>query len=103
MPTSEAVQRLQVALRDLRMAAELAKLARFDLIVLDDFSDAHRNQAEVLVLFELIAERYERKRIAITANAPFPPWEQASPDKAITEAAVDRLVHHATILEMSSR
>jgi DNA replication protein DnaC len=99
--TSELVQRLQAARRDLRLPAELAKLDRFDLLVLDDLSYARRDQAETSVLFELIAERYERKSIAITANAPFSEWDQVFPDKAMTVAAVDRLVHHATILEMN--
>lgn len=99
--TSELVQRLQAARRDLRLPGELAKLDRFDLIVLDDLSYARRDQAETSVLFELIAERYERKSIAITANAPFSAWDEVFPDKAMTIAAVDRLVHHATILEMN--
>jgi DNA replication protein DnaC len=99
--TSEPVQRLQAARRDLRLPSELAKLDRFDLLVLDDFSCAKRDQAETSVLFELISERYERKSIAITANAPFSDWVQVFPDKAMTVAAVDRLVHHATILEMN--
>lgn len=99
--TSELVQRLQAARRDLRLPAELTKLDRFDLLILDDLSYARRDQAETSVLFELIAERYERKSIAITANAPFSEWDQVFPDKAMTVAAVDRLVHHATILEMN--
>ena len=99
--TSELVQRLQAARRDLRLPAELTKLDRFDLIILDDLSYARRDQAETSVLFELISERYERKSIAITANAPFSAWGEVFPDKAMTVAAVDRLVHHATILEMN--
>ena len=101
MRTSEMVQRLQAARRDLKLPAELAKLDRFDLLILDDLSYARRDQAETSVLFELIAERYERKSIAITANAPFSAWDAVFPDKAMTVAAVDRLVHHATILEMN--
>ena len=99
--TSDLVQRLQAARRDLRLPAELAKLDRFDLLALDDLSYVRRDQAESSVLFELIAERYERKSIAITANAPFSAWDEVFPDKAMTLAAVDRLVHHATILEMN--
>ena len=101
MRTSELVQRLQAARRDLRLPSELAKLDRFDLLILDDLSYARRDQAETSVLFELIAERYERKSIAITANAPFSAWDEVFPDKAMTVAAVDRLVHHATIVEMN--
>lgn len=101
--TGELVQRLQAARRDLRLPAELARLDRFDLLILDDFSYARRDQAETSVLFELIAERYERKSIALTANAPFSAWNEVFPDKAMTVAAIDRLVHHSTIMEMNVR
>ena len=99
--TGELVQRLQAARRDLRLPAELAKLDRFDLLILDDVSYVRRDQAETSVLFELIAERYERKSIAITANQPLSAWDQIFPDAAMTLAAVDRLVHHSTIFEMN--
>jgi DNA replication protein DnaC len=101
MRTGDLVQRLQAARRDLRLPAELAKLDRFDLLILDDVSYVRRDQAETSVLFELIAERYESKSIAITANQPFSAWDQIFPDAAMTLATVDRLVHHATIFEMN--
>jgi DNA replication protein DnaC len=99
--TSELVQKLQAARRDLRLPAELARLDRFDLLILDDFSYVRRDQAESSVLFELISERYERKSIALTANQPFSEWGAVFPEAAMTLAAVDRLVHHSTILEMN--
>jgi len=60
-------------------------------------------------LFELIAARYERRSMLITANQPFGEWGKVFPDRAMTLAAIvlearlrhDRLVHHATILEMN--
>lgn len=101
MRCSDLVQRLQAARRDLRMPQELAKLDRFDLLILDDLSYVRRDQNETSVLFELIAERYERKSIAITANTPFSQWGEIFVDSAMTVAAIDRLVHHASILEMN--
>jgi DNA replication protein DnaC len=98
---SDLVQRLQAARRDLRLPQELARLDRFDLLILDDLSYVRRDQAETSVLFELIAERYERKSLAITANTPFSQWGDVFVDPAMTLAAVDRLVHHSTILEMN--
>jgi DNA replication protein DnaC len=53
------------------------------------------------VLFELIAARYERRSLLITANQPFGEWGRIFPDQAMTLAAIDRLAHHATILEMN--
>jgi DNA replication protein DnaC len=49
----------------------------------------------------LIAARYERRSLFVTANAAFGAWEQIFPDKAMTVAAIDRLVHHAAIFEMN--
>jgi DNA replication protein DnaC len=99
--TTELVQKLQAARRDLALEAALAKLDKFDLLILDDITYAQKDQAESSVLFELIARRYETRSLAIAANQPFSAWERVFPDKAVTVAAVDRLVHHATILEMN--
>ncbi|GAC1420460.1 MAG: IS21-like element helper ATPase IstB [Candidatus Velthaea sp.] len=98
---SDIVQRLSAARRDLRLPQELQKLDRFDLLILDDISYVRRDQAETAVLFELIADRYERKSIAITANTAFSQWTEVFVDAAMTLAAIDRLVHHSTILEMN--
>ena len=53
------------------------------------------------MLFELIAERYERRSILITANQPFSAWDSVFPDPGMTVAAIDRLVHHSTIFELN--
>ena len=100
--TTDLVQKLQAARRDLALEAALAKLDRFDLIILDDISYARKDQAETSVLFELIARRYETRSLAIAANQPFSAWGGVFPDQAVTVAAIDRLVHHATILEMNT-
>lgn len=83
------------------MPQELAKLDRLDLLILDDLSYVRRGHAETSVLFELIAERYKLKSLAITANTPFSHWGEVFVDPAMTLAAVHRLVHHSTILEMN--
>lgn len=71
------------------------------MLILDDLSYVRRAQAETSVLFELISERYGRKSLAITANTPFSKWGEVFVEPAMTLAAVDRLVHHSTILEMN--
>lgn len=99
--TTELVQKLQAARRDLALESAIDKLDKFDLLILDDLSYVHKDQAETSVLFELIAARYERRSIMITANRPFGAWDNLFPDKAMTIATIDRLVHHATIFEMN--
>lgn len=99
--TTDLVQRLQVARRELALEPAIAKLDRYDLLILDDITYVSKDQAETSVLFELIATRYERRSLLITANQPFGEWGRIFPDQAMTLAAIDRLVHHATILEMN--
>ena len=99
--TSDLVQRLQVARRELTLESAIAKLDKYHLLILDDFAYVSRDQAETSVLFELISARYERRSMLITANQPFGEWNSIFPDPAMTLAAVDRLVHHATIFEMN--
>jgi DNA replication protein DnaC len=95
------VQRLQVARRELALESTIAKLDNYDLLILDDIAYVSKDHAETSVLFELIAARYERRSMLITANQPFGEWGKIFPDQAMTLAAIDRLVHHATILEMN--
>ena len=99
--TTDLVQRLQTARRDLQLEAAIARIDKYHLLILDDLAYVSRDQAETSVLFELIAARYERRSLLITANQPFGDWAKVFPDQAMTLAAVDRLVHHATIFEMN--
>jgi DNA replication protein DnaC len=99
--TTDLVQQLQVARRELALESAITKLDRYDLLILDDIAYVTKDQAETSVLFELIAARYERRSMLITANQPFGEWGKIFPDKAMTLAAIDRLVHHSTILEMN--
>jgi DNA replication protein DnaC len=100
--TTDLVQQLQAARQDLKLANTIEKLDKFHLLVLDDLSYAQKSQAETSVLFELISARYERRSLLITANQPFGAWNDVFPDPAMTVAAIDRLVHHAIILEMNT-
>ena len=99
--TTDLVQRLQVARRELALETAIAKLDRYDLLILDDIAYVTKDQAETSVLFELIAARYERRSMMITANQPFGEWGKIFQDHAMTLAAIARLVHHATIIEMN--
>lgn len=99
--TTDLVQRLQLARRELALESAIAKLDKYHLVILDDLAYVTKDQAETSVLFELISARYERRSLLITANQPFGEWNRIFPDPAMTLAAVDRLVHHATIFELN--
>ena len=99
--TTDLVQRLQTAHRELKLEGMLDRLNRYDLLILDDLSYARKDQAETSVLFELISVRYECRSTLITANTPFVEWKKVFPDENTAVAAVDRLIHHCVILEMN--
>ena len=69
--TSDLVQKLQLARRELTLETTIAKLDKYHLLILDDLSYVAKDQAETSVLFELISARYERRSLLITANQPF--------------------------------
>ena len=99
--TTDLTQRLQLARRELALEAAIAKLDKYHLLILDDFAYVTKDQAETSVLFELITARYEQRSLLLTANQPFGKWHSIFPDPAMTLAAVDRLVHRATIFELN--
>jgi len=99
--TTDLVQRLQIARRELALESAIARLDKYHLLILDDLAYVTKDQAETSVLFELIGARYERRSLLVTANQPFGEWGKIFPDQAMTLAVIDRLVHHATIFEMN--
>ena len=100
-PAYRLVQRLLIAKRDLALEAELRRLDAFDVVLLDDIGYLQQDRDEMEVLFTFLAERYERKSVVITSNLVFSQWDQIFKDPMTTAAAIDRLVHHAVILELT--
>ncbi len=94
------VQDLLVAKRDLRLQQLIRKLDRYEALLIDDISYIPFTREETDVLFVLLAERYETRSVVITSNLIFSQWDSVFNDPMTTRAAIDRLVHHATILEM---
>jgi DNA replication protein DnaC len=99
--TYALVQRLLAAKRDLRLEKELATLDGYDTVILDDIGYVQQNRDEMEVLFTFLAERYERRSVIITSNLVFSEWDRIFKDPMTTAAAIDRLVHHSVILEMT--
>jgi DNA replication protein DnaC len=100
-PTYLLVQRLLVAKRDLLLERELQRLDRFDAVILDDIGYVQQDRDEMEVLFTFLAQRYERRSVIITSNLVFSQWDRIFKDAMTTAAAIDRLVHHSTIIDMT--
>ena len=101
-PTFKLIQELLAAKRDLELPKKLRKLDNFEALILDDIGYTKQNEEEIEVLFTLLAERYERRSVIITSNLVFSQWEQIFKNPMTTAAAIDRVVHHAVILEFKA-
>jgi len=99
-PTSNLVQRLLAAKRDLRLPQELARLDKFACVILDDIGYVQQDRDEMEVLFTFLSERYESKSVIITTNLVFSEWNHIFKNPMTTMAAIDRVVHHSVILDL---
>ena len=100
IPTYQLVQQLLAARRDLSLPRALRALDAYDVMILDDLGYVQQSADEAEVLFTLMAERYERRSPIITSNLVFSEWDRIFKNPMTTAAAIDRLVHHATLLEI---
>ena len=100
--THRLVEQLLIAKRELEIEKVFRKLDRFEVIVLDDIGYVQQSREEMEVLFTFLSERYERRSLMITSNLVFSEWDRIFKDPMTTAAAIDRLVHHSTILELDN-
>ena len=92
-----------MAKRDLLLEQELRRLDRFDAVIIDDIGYIQQDRDEMEVLFTFLGERYERRSVMISSNLVFSQWDRIFKDPMTTAAAIDRVVHHATILELTGK
>jgi DNA replication protein DnaC len=100
-PAFTLVQRLLAARQTYGLEKELHRLDAFDVVIIDDIGYIQQNRDEMEVLFTLLAERYERRSVIITSNLVFSQWDRIFKDPMTTAAAIDRLIHHCVILELT--
>ena len=93
---------MQQAKRDLDLMDVMSKLDKYRVLIIDDIGYVKKTDSETQVLFEFIAHRYESGSLIITSNQPFSHWDQIFPDTLMTVADIDRIIHHATIIEIDA-
>jgi DNA replication protein DnaC len=80
--------------------SSLARIAKVDVLVLDDFLLAPMQDAERRDLLEVLEDRYDRSSTVITSQLPTKTWHEAISDPTIADAICDRLVHNAHVLAL---
>ena len=95
------VQELLRAKAELKLDRALKRLSRYTGLLIDDIGYVQQSRQEMEVLFTVLAHRYERRSVLLTSNLAFSQWEQIFKDPMTTAAAIDRRVHHSTIIELN--
>jgi len=94
------VTRLSDAHRAGRLAAELVKLRRYGLIIIDEVGYLPFEQDAANLFFQLVSSRYEHASLVLTSNLPFSGWGGVFGDQVVAAAMIDRIVHHADVLTL---
>lgn len=98
---SNWISRLASAHQQGRLDAELKKIRRYRLIIIDEVGYIPFDQDAANLFFQLIASRYELGSVMVTSNLPFGRWGETFSDDVVAAAMIDRLVHHAEVLTLT--
>ncbi len=94
------VDRLAEAHAGGRLHAELMRLGRYPLLVIDEVGYIPFEAEAANLFFQLVASRYERASVIVTSNKPFGRWGEVFGDAVVAAAMIDRLVHHAEVVSL---
>jgi DNA replication protein DnaC len=83
-----------------RLQAELIRLGRYPLIVVDEVGYIPFEPEAANLFFQLVSARYERASLIVTSNKPFGRWGEVFGDDVVAAAMIDRLVHHAEVISL---
>jgi len=86
-----------------RLSLYLRQFKKIDLLILDELGYVTFDLAGAELLFQLLATRYETMSTIITSNLGFSDWVKVFHDRALTAAILDRITHHALILNMNGQ
>lgn len=98
---SDLAEALEKAWRDGKLAQFRSRFKSVDLIILDEMGYVPFNKEGAELLFQLISDWYEQKSLIITSNLEFSQWNRVFSDSRLTAALVDRVIHHAHILNFT--
>jgi DNA replication protein DnaC len=83
-----------------RLQAELTRLGRYPLLVIDEVGYIPFEAEAANLFFQLVSARYERASLIVTSNKPFGRWGEVFGDDVVAAAMIDRLVHHADVVAL---
>lgn len=97
--TAGLVMQLRRAKDEGRLDKELAAIAKNQLLVIDEFGYLPIDDEGARLLFQVIADGYEKRSLVLTTNLEFKRWGMVFGDENMAAAVIDRLVHHGRLLQ----
>ena len=101
--TASLVNELVDAKKQGNIVKFMKNLERCDLLICDEWGYVPVDSMGAKLLFQVIAECYERKSLIITTNLEFTKWNEIFYDEKITAAIIDRIIHHSHLLDFTDR
>jgi DNA replication protein DnaC len=95
------VNRLEEAQKQYQLERFLNQLDKTDLLICDELGYLSFSRTGAELLFQVFADRYERRSLLLTSNLPFGEWAQVFQGERMTAALLDRLTHRCHIFEMN--
>ena len=83
-----------------KLQAELVRLGRYPLLVIDEVGYIPFEPEAANLFFQLVSSRYERASLIVTSNKQFGRWGEVFGDDVVAAAMIDRLVHHAEVIAL---
>lgn len=96
----ELLTNLRQAQHENRLESRLKFYTRCKLLIIDELGYLPLHKGDERLLFQLIDKRYENKSTIITTNLPFDKWNENFNDSFITNAILDRLLHHSHVIQI---
>ena len=99
LTAAELVNLLLEAKAKRTLSRAIERLARFDLVILDELGYVPFDREGSDLLFNFVTRVYERRSLVVTTNLAFADWSTVFGDATAAAAVIDRVVHHATVLQ----
>ncbi len=100
---SNLILQLKKAHLENRLESRLKFFSKYKLLIIDEVGFLPLDSESANLLFQLVARRYEKNSTIVTTNKPLSKWAETFGDPVITNAILDRLLHHSQIINIVGR
>ena len=97
----DLISQLKKALDENRLESRIKWFCRYKLLIIDELGYQKMDVDSANLFFNLIAKRYERLSTIITTNSPFSKWSDIFQEPVLTNALLDRLLHHCSVININ--